>query len=106
VRNHLSKFSGLTENIQSQLSGLVYPAVLGDPLQEPRHRSFLAGCLGGGAIALLILPLHLALIGPTSLPVALVLAWMLGQWPLAMYLSQTGNLERAHAFSAALFGIF
>ncbi|WP_213214479.1 PAS domain-containing sensor histidine kinase [Roseibium polysiphoniae] len=106
MRNHLSKFSGLTENIQSQLSGLVYPAVLGDALQEPRHRSFLAGCLGGGAIALLILPLHLALIGPTSLPVALVLAWMLGQWPLAMYLSQTGNLERAHAFSASLFGIF
>jgi two-component system, cell cycle sensor histidine kinase DivJ len=106
VRNHLLKLSGLTENIRRHLNELVHPVALGDPLQEPRHRAFIAGCLGSGAAALLILPLHLALLGPTTLPVALVLAWLLGQWPLALYLSQTGNIERAHAVSATLFASF
>ncbi|MEJ8473922.1 sensor histidine kinase [Roseibium algae] len=106
MRNHLSKLSGLADSLRSQIRGLVHPAALGDPLQEPRHASFLIGCLGSGTAALLVLPLHLALFGSTSLPVALVLAWMLAQWPLALYLSQTGHLQRAHACLAFLFVSF
>ncbi len=106
MRNHLSKIFGLADTLRSQLLGLVHPEALGDPLQEPRHLSFLAGCLGSGALGLMILPLHLALAGPTSLPVALMLAWLLGQLPLALFVSQTGRLTQAHAISAALFAVF
>lgn len=84
----------------------MHPAVADDPIALPRHRSFLAGCLASGSLALLVLPLYLAFFGATNLPAALALAWMLAQLPLALYLSQTGDLERAHAGSAALFASF
>ncbi|WP_417684698.1 sensor histidine kinase [Roseibium sp.] len=106
MRNHLLNIRGLVHGLQSQLAELVHPQALGCPLSEPRHKSFLAGCFASGATALLVLPLHLALIGPTSLPVALALAWMLAQLPLALFLSQTGKLETAHALSAAVFALF
>ncbi|WP_417667398.1 ATP-binding protein [Roseibium sp.] len=106
MRNHLLKLSGLIEALQSQIMELVHPEAVGCPLSEPRHKSFLLGCFGSGAAALLVLPLHLAFVGPTTLPVALALSWMLGQLPLALYLSQTGKLAEAHAMSAALFALF
>ncbi|WP_146048560.1 ATP-binding protein [Roseibium marinum] len=56
-----------------------------------------------GAAALFVLPLHLALAGPPHVAEILVLAWMLSQWPLALYLSQSGKLNRAIGVSSSLF---
>ncbi len=56
-----------------------------------------------GAAALFVLPLHLALAGPPHVAEILVLAWMLSQWPLALYLSQSGKLNRVIAVSSSLF---
>lgn len=106
MRNLLTQLALCFDRLSGQLDGFLHPSIGEDIWQRPRHKAFLAGCLASGTVALAILPLHLALMGPTSLPMALLLAFMLGQLPLALYLSQTGNLERAHAISAALFATF
>lgn len=71
----------------------------------PLHRSFLAGSFLCGALALLVLPLHLALAGPPHAATILVLSWMLSQWPLALYLSRSGSLNRAVGLSSGLFAV-
>lgn len=106
VRNLLIQFAGAFQSLYGQLDGFIHPSVTDDPWQRPRHKAFLAGCFVSGAAALVVLPLHLALMGPTSLPMTLLLAFLLGQWPLALYLTQSGNLERAYGFSSALFAAF
>jgi len=106
VRNFLIQLSDVLQNFYGQLDGYLHPSVCDDPWQRPRHKAFLASCFISGTAALIILPLHLALAGPTSLALAFLLAFMLGQWPLALYLIQSGNLERAYGLSAALFAGF
>ena len=85
---------------------MIHPQVAEDPFLAPLHRTFLTGCFVAGAAALVVLPLHLALAGPPHAATLLALAWMLCQWPLALYASQSGNLNRATAFSACLFALF
>lgn len=85
---------------------MIHPDAVSDPLAGPLHRSFLVGCFISGAVALFVLPLHLALAGAPHSAAVLMLAWMLGQWPLALYLSRSGNLERAITISSALFAAF
>lgn len=106
LRNLLTQLASVFDHLSGLLDGFLHPSIGEDIWQRPRHKAFLAGCLASGTAALAILPLHLALMGPTSLPMALMLAFMLGQLPLALYLSQTGNLERSHAISAVLFATF
>lgn len=84
----------------------MHPASLEDPLEASRHRGFLSVAVVTGALALVLMPLHLAFLGPTSLPVALVFAWMLSQWPLALYVSQSGRLDVGIGLSAFLFAVF
>ena len=106
MRNFLTQLADAVQNFYGQMDGFLHPSVTDDPWQRPRHKVFLASCFLNGTAALVILPLHLALAGPTSLGLTFLLAFMLGQWPLALYLIQSGNLERAYGFSAALFGAF
>ncbi|GAB4514673.1 MAG: ATP-binding protein [Roseibium sp.] len=82
---------------------MVHPEVASDSFLAPLHRSFLISCFISGGAALIVLPLHLALAGPPHAVVLLVLSWMLGQWPLALYLSRSGDLDRAIGLSAGLF---
>ncbi|MCX2722243.1 PAS domain-containing sensor histidine kinase [Roseibium salinum] len=72
----------------------------------PLHRSFLISGIVSGAAALFVLPLHLALAGPPHAAAILVLAWMLSQWPQTLYLSQSGDLNRAIGLSSTLFACF
>ncbi|NBN78492.1 PAS domain-containing sensor histidine kinase [Microvirga tunisiensis] len=88
------------------IEGLVHPSAMADPLRAPRHAAFITASLIAGSAALILLPLHLALAGPASLPLTLALAWGLAQWPLALFLSRTGYLGLAQAASAALFALF
>jgi cell cycle sensor histidine kinase DivJ len=68
--------------------------------------AFISANLVTGSVALLLFPLHLAVAGPASLPLTLILGWALAQWPLALFLSRTGNLTVAQAASAAIFALF
>ncbi|WP_300471103.1 PAS domain-containing sensor histidine kinase [Breoghania sp.] len=88
------------------LDGLVHPCAAADSLMRSQHRAFIAANLTAGALALFVLPLHLAFTGGISLPQALAFARLAGQMPIAMYLSYSGKLETAHALSAALFSCF
>ncbi|WP_106751949.1 sensor histidine kinase [Pannonibacter carbonis] len=88
------------------IEGLVHPSAASDRLRAPRHATFITASLGAGSAALILLPLHLALAGPASLPLTLALAWALAQWPLVLFLSRTGYLTLAQAASAALFALF
>lgn len=88
------------------VEGLVHPSVEGDELRAPRHKAFITANLVTGSAALLLFPLHLAVAGPASLPLTLILGWALAQWPLALFLSRTGNLTVAQAASAAVFALF
>ncbi|MBD1545213.1 sensor histidine kinase [Roseibium aggregatum] len=106
MRNFLIQLADDLRNFYGQLDGFLHPSVADDPWQRPRHKAFLAGCFLSGTAALVVLPLHLALAGPTSPALTFLLAFMLGQWPLALYLLQSGNLERAYGFSSALFAAF
>jgi cell cycle sensor histidine kinase DivJ len=106
VRNFLIQLSDVLKDFYGQLDGFLHPSVSDDPWQQPRHKAFLASCFLSGTAALVVLPLHLALAGPTSLGLTFLLAFMLGQWPLALYLIQSGNLERAYGLSSALFAAF
>lgn len=85
---------------------MIHPSAVANPLDKSLHRSFLSGCFLTGTLGLFILPLHLALVGPPSEPVILLLAFMLAQWPLAHYLSRSGRLDRALGLSSGLFATF
>ncbi|ASP33302.1 hypothetical protein [Labrenzia sp. VG12] len=85
---------------------MIHPAAASDPFLAPLHRSFMISSFVSGGAALFVLPLHLALAGPPHAAVLLVLAWMLGQWPLALYLSRSGALNRAITLSSTLFACF
>jgi two-component system, cell cycle sensor histidine kinase DivJ len=106
VRNLLSYISNLASDWRSHVDGMIHPCAAADPFLLPLHRSFLIFCFVGGTAALLVLPLHLALAGPPQVAMILVLAWMLSQWPLALYLSQSGDLDRSIGLSASLFACF
>lgn len=90
----------------ARVDGMIHPEAASDPFLAPLHRSFLLSCFISGAAALVVLPLHLALAGPPQAATLLALAWMLSQWPLALYLSQSGALSKAAGLSASLFAVF
>ncbi len=102
----LAHFVDFFKSLSGQLDGFVHPSAADDPVQRVRHKTFIAGGFFCGSAALVILPLHLALVGPASLAVTLTLAFMLGQWPLALFLAQSGNLDRAYGYSSAYFAVF
>lgn len=88
------------------LDALVHPEVATNRREFGRHRAFILANLSGGVTALALLPLALALLGPITLPLILVAAWLIGQLPIAMYLSRSGSFAGAHLASALLFSAF
>ncbi|WP_299481126.1 hypothetical protein [uncultured Roseibium sp.] len=85
---------------------MIHPTAAEDNFLAPLHRSLLTSCFLSGSVALIILPLHLALAGAPHAATIVVLAWMLSQWPIASFLSRTGELDTAIAFSSGLFASF
>jgi cell cycle sensor histidine kinase DivJ len=106
VRNLLKFLRNIWSVWVLRVDGMIHPEAAGDDFLVPLHRTFLTGCFAAGAAALVILPLHLALAGPPHATTLLALAWMLCQWPLALYASQSGRLNRAIGLSAGLFALF
>lgn len=106
MRNPLNLLKEIWNQVECWVDGMVHPDAHLDALSAPLHKSYLLGCFLTGAAAFFVLPLHLALAGPPHVVVTLVLAWMLSQWPLAHYLSQSGQLDRAIGISASSFAVF
>ncbi len=79
---------------------LVHPSAAQDASGLFRHRAFIGAHLACGALALVALPMLLALHGPLSPAAILVFAWALTQLPLAMYVSRSGALARGQLGSA------
>jgi len=105
VRNLLKSIRILFERWDVRVGGMIHPDAASDPFLAPLHRSFLISSFASGAAALIVLPLHLALAGPPHAAVLLVLSWMLSQWPLALFLSRTGALNKAIGLSSGLFAV-
>lgn len=102
----LAAFSRLSRAWQGQLNARVHPCAQADSIETSRHRHFLQGCYGAGALALVLLPLHLALAEGPSLVFTLLCAWLMSYLPLGLFLSQTGRLDRAYGFASASFAAF
>ena len=80
---------------------LVHASARGDRLIAARHRSFIAAHVIGGSIALLVLPVYLAVYGQPKLAEALAFSWFVSPIAIAMFLSWTGRYETAHLISVA-----
>ena len=80
---------------------LVHASARGDRLIATRHRSFIASHVIGGAIALLVLPVYLAVYGQPKLIEALAFSWFVSPIAIAMFLSWSGRYEAAYLISVA-----
>jgi len=103
VRNLLKFLNDYVGLWVVRVDGMIHPSAARDPILAPLHRSFLISSILSGVAALIVLPLHLALAGPPHAAVLLVLTWMMSQWPLALYLSRSGALNRTIGLSSGLF---
>ena len=89
------------ETLNAVFDGAVHASVRGDPIVSARQRSFIASHVLGGLLSLAVFTVFFCTIG---LPVAYALVacgWFLTPLLIAVYLSRTGRLSRAHFLSAA-----
>src|SRR5262249_16013248 len=77
-----------------------------DALTSSRHRAFIAPRLLGSLVALAAFPVYVALRGVPSALEALVFAWLVAPILVAVFVSGSGQYERAHVLSSlALTGL-
>ena len=87
--------------LRAYFGSLVHVSAREDVGEASRQQSFLATHLLGGVVALCIFPIYLVLVGKPSFLGAVAFLWFLSPIGIAVYLSRTGNLPRAHLISAA-----
>lgn len=86
--------------LAEHVAGRVHPSVADDPLAAVRHRGFIAAHLGLGVLPFAAIPVLLALGGaPTAVEVA-GFGWLVAPILIALQLSRSGDLVRAHVLSA------
>ena len=83
------------------MDGLVHGRAAEDPLVAARHRSFIAAHLAAGLLALLAIPVWLAVAGLPSPAVAIAFLLLVAPLPIAAFLSRTGRYEIAQLLSSA-----
>lgn len=83
------------------MDGLVHGRAAEDPLVAARHRSFIAAHLAAGLLALLAIPVWLAVAGLPSHAVAIAFLLLVAPLPIAAFLSRTGRYEIAQLLSSA-----
>lgn len=93
IQFSLSPFAGV-------VASLVHPSVRPDPAGCSYHAAFIATRLAGGGLAVLALPVYLALWGAPSLIAALCFALLVSPLPIALFVSRTGRLGIGHLLSA------
>lgn len=93
----MASFTAISEYFAS----LVHPSAMADEVATSRHRHFILSHLLGGVLAFTLLPLALLLRGGAASPAEIaILAFLVLPILIALDLSRTGNLERAHFLSA------
>lgn len=83
------------------MDGLVHGRAAEDPLVAARHRSFIAAHLAAGLLALLAIPVWLAVAGLPSAAVAIAFLLLVAPLPIAAFLSRTGRYGIAQLLSSA-----
>ncbi len=83
------------------MDGLVHGRAAEDPLVAARHRSFIAAHLVAGLLALLAIPVWLAVAGFPSPAVAIAFLLLVAPLPIAAFLSRTGSYGIAQLLSSA-----
>ncbi|HMN50985.1 MAG TPA: ATP-binding protein [Xanthobacteraceae bacterium] len=102
----LSLRNSVFASIRGFIDALVHPSARQDPLTAARHRAFFAVKIFSGFSVLALLPLYLASRGTAGALEVTALLWALAPFLLAVYLSRSGQFERAHLLSAfALAGL-
>lgn len=91
--------------IRAYLDALLHPSARQDSLIAARHRAFFATRLFVGLAAIAVFPVYLALRGAPGAVEVFALVWMLTPLLLVMYLSKSGEYERAHLLSACSLAI-
>jgi cell cycle sensor histidine kinase DivJ len=89
------------EPLRRIMDGLVHGRAAEDPLVAARHRSFIAAHLAAGLLALLAIPVWLAVAGLPSPAVAIAFLLLVAPLPIAAFLSRTGRYEIAQLLSSA-----
>ncbi len=95
----------MTAPMRAYLDALIHPDARQDSLVAARHRAFFATRLLVGVTALAVLPLYLVWRGEPGPVEIAVLCWMLTPLLLAMYLSKSGQYERAQLLSACALAV-
>jgi cell cycle sensor histidine kinase DivJ len=90
---------------RAYLDALLHQSARQDSLTAARHRAFFATRLFVGLAALVVFPAYLALRGAPGPVEVFALCWMLTPLLLVMYLSKSGEYERAHLLSACALAI-
>lgn len=91
--------------IRAYLDALLHSGARQDSLVAARHRAFFATRLFVGLSALAIFPIYLAWHGAPGVIEVVALCWTLTPLLLVMYLSKTGEYERAHMLSACALAV-
>ncbi|MBN9434467.1 MAG: PAS domain-containing sensor histidine kinase [Bosea sp.] len=89
------------EPLRRIMDGLVHGRAAEDPLVAARHRSFIAAHLVAGLLALLAIPVWLAVAGFPSPAVAIAFLLLVAPLPIAAFLSRTGSYGIAQLLSSA-----
>lgn len=95
------KLRQFAERIGLSFERLVHVSAQSNQVIATRHRSFIAAHVIGGSIALVVLPVYLAVYGQPKLAEALAFSWFVSPIAIAMFLSWTGRYEAAHLISVA-----
>lgn len=89
------------EALNASFDGSVHPSVRSDPIIRARHRSFLASHVLGALLSLVVFLVFFATVGLPTVYAMIACGWFLTPVLIALYLSRTGSLTRAHFLSAA-----
>jgi two-component system, cell cycle sensor histidine kinase DivJ len=94
---------GFLKSLRVYVEALVHPSARLLPRAFARHFFFIATRLSVGLTAFAALPVYLAVRGVPSMLEAIAYCWFLLPLFVALYVSRTGALERAHLLSAVTF---
>lgn len=102
----LKSIAGLKNRFICKIRSFCHPCSMGDPLLMKRHQDFIVSHVLSALAALTLYPVYLYRAGIASLFDVLVLLWFLSPLFIAVYVSRTGKLSRAHLVSSLNLAVF
>jgi two-component system, cell cycle sensor histidine kinase DivJ len=89
------------ESLNAAFDRAVHASVAGDRVMRARQRSFIASHVLGGLLSLAVFIVFFCTVGLPTAYALVACGWFLTPLLIALYLSRTGRLGRAHFLSAA-----